>query len=115
MANKGSFVWMSRWVPATGSGSIFYADQNGTITNVYAWAADVAPTVAAATFDVLKNGVSIYPSNPKPTVAASAQLGSDTTPNTTSFLKGDKFQIVVNSVGNITDGRLGVVITFTNP
>jgi hypothetical protein len=114
MASKGSFVWMSRWVPATGAGSQFYADQNGTITNIYAWAADVAPTTQA-TFDVLKNGVSIYTSNPKPTVAALAQLGADTTPNTTSFVKGDSFKVVVNSVGSIVDGRLGVVITFTNP
>jgi hypothetical protein len=107
---KASYIWMSRPRPATGVGRKFFADRPGTIDLIYAWATDKAPT-GTLTVDVLKNGSSIFTSNPKPQITSGNFLGADATPNVTSFSKGDKFEIQVLSTGG-ADGRIGVLIRF---
>jgi hypothetical protein len=62
--------------------------------------------------DVLKNGASIFTSNPRPKVTAGNFLGADATPNVTGFSKGDKLEVQILSTGG-AGGRIGVIIRFT--
>jgi len=102
-------------LPVTGTGRRFYADRAGTIKNIYAWATDNAPSSAACTFDVNLNGTSIYTTNAKPSISIGAFLSADAPPNTVSFFKGDKIEVVIVALGGITTGRLGVQVVFTQP
>lgn len=105
-----SYIWMSGTVPSITTGRRIYTDRDGTITNIYAWCTDSAPT-STLIVDILKNGVSIFPTNPMPTVTTGNFLSADTTPDTTAFVKGDKFEIQVTNSGGAL-GRVGVIITF---
>lgn len=110
-ANKLAYIYMTKPNPTTGLGRKFYADRAFTITNVYAWCTDSAPT-GTMTADVRKNGTTLYPSASKPTVTSGNYLGADTTPDTTTVAKGDKLEIFISQVGGAT-GRIGVAISGT--
>jgi hypothetical protein len=107
---ESMYSWWSIPNPPLGVGSRFYAERNGAITNIYAWSSDAPPN--QATFNVLKNGATIYTSNTKPSISGGATLGPDTTPNTTAFVKGDYFTIQITSTGGLVVGTFGVVIEF---
>lgn len=106
-----SYIWMSRPRVETGVGRKFFADRDGTIDLVFAWATDEAPT-GTMTLDLLKNGVSIF--NTKPTITAGNFLGGEITSfASASFVKGDKFEPEIEALGGVTKGRIGLLIRFT--
>lgn len=110
-SNKLTYIYMSKPNPTTGLGRKFFADRNFTVTNVYAWCTDTAPS-GTLQVDVRKNGTSIYPSASKPTVTAGNFLGADTTPDTTGVSKGDKLEVYLTTLAGAT-GRVGVAISGT--
>lgn len=78
-----------------------------------------APTGAALVVDVLKEGVSVFGSNAKPTVAIS---GTESDPATgeadqsvSRFVEGDTISLSVTQVGSTVAGSdLDVVVQFVN-
>jgi hypothetical protein len=84
-----------------------------TILGVSA-AVNTAPTGASIVVDVNKNGTSIFPSNPKPTILASAfKTAAEATPNTTAVASGDYLTCDVDQVGSSVAGAdLTVVIRY---
>jgi hypothetical protein len=105
-----TYFWQSETPPQTGIHKRSYAERNGTIVEVRPYCSLGDGTVAA-TFDVLKNGVSIYPSATKPSVSAGQFSNGGFPPDTTSFVDGDYFQINVTNTGNCI-GPLRIAIIF---
>ncbi len=69
-------------------------------------AVNTAPTGASIVLDINKNGVSVYPIAPKPTIAIGAfDTGvSEAVPDTTGILSGDYLQVDIDQVGSIVAG-----------
>jgi hypothetical protein len=81
-----------------------------TVVAVYA-AVGTAPTGAAVICDVKKNGATMYPSAPKPTIAISAFVSSNAIPDTTSLAAGDLLSVDVTQIGSTVAGSdLSVVV-----
>lgn len=109
-AARVTYPWNSEVPVTTGIHSRWYADRNGTI----AWCRGEVVNgdgVSTAGFDVSLNGSTIYPTATKPSVSAGSFIGTERTPDTTSFSKGDYFQVNVTSTGGTT-GRLRLLINF---
>ena len=78
-----------------------YVPFSGTIVSVRA-NVQAAPT-STATFDVLKNGTSIFPTAAKPTVLAAAFVGAGfSVPDTRGLLTSDYLQVSVVAPGAAT-------------
>jgi hypothetical protein len=105
-----SFPWNSEVPVATGVHSRWYAPRSGTITGCQGHVVD-GDGSSTANFDVLLNGSTIFPSATKPSVSAGQYTGTERTPDTTSFAKGDYFQVEVTATGG-TAGRLRLIINF---
>lgn len=88
----------------------FYMPAAGTITKVIA-SVGTAPTGLPIIIDILKNGTTIYPTNPgnRPTIAVSTNVVFPTNPDTTTFSTNDYFTITVVQVGSTTSGSDAVV------
>lgn len=73
-----------------------------------------APTGAALIVDVLKDGVSVFGSNPKPTVAINATEGiADADQSVSRFAAGDTISLSVTQIGSTVAGAdLDVVVQF---
>lgn len=72
--------------------------------------AGTAPTGAALVVDVKKGGTSIFPTTPKPRVAAGANTGT-ATPDTTAWGVGEYLTVDVTQIGS-TVGGSDVVVTI---
>jgi len=105
-----TYLWESESPPITGIHRRWYADRAGTILSCWAGVALADNTVGAATFDILKNGTTIYTSATKPSVPTSSFIGAERIPDILTFIKGDYFQIVVNDTG----GASGPLRTYIN-
>jgi hypothetical protein len=108
---KAAYDWTNNaTLVRVGFGQRKYADRDGTILYVRA-ERSAGDGSGAATFDVTKNGVSIFPSATKPTIPASSFLGTERVPDDVDFVKGDYFQIHTETTGNGT-GPVVVTIFF---
>jgi len=106
-----NYIWQSETPPQNGVHlKRFYAERNGTITGVRP-ATTLGDGTVTVQFDVLKNGVSIFPSSAKPSVPAGSYVNGSFLPDTTSFVDGDYFQINVVNNGNCI-GPLRLMIIF---
>lgn len=88
---------------------------DATITGVSA-AVNTAPTGASIIMDVNKNGVSIFPVAPKPTIAIGAfdTGASEAVPDTTAISSGNYLQIDIDQIGSIVAGSdLSVFVQYT--
>jgi hypothetical protein len=86
-----------------------------TITNVAA-SVGTDPTGASVVVDVLKNGTTLWGTNPgnRPTITATNFADLTNTPDTTAISAGDYLTLTVASVGSTVAGAdLNVVITVT--
>jgi hypothetical protein len=108
-----TYFWQSETPPQNGTHKRFYTERAGTISGVRPTATLGDGTVTAQ-LDVLKNGVSIYPSATKPNVPAGSFVNGSFTPDTTSFVDGDYFQVNVVNNGNCI-GPLRLAIIFKEP
>lgn len=105
-----SYTWQSARALVPSTGHRLYADRPGSI--VYCRAERSAGDgTSTATLDVLKNGSSIFTANAKPSVDAGEFLGPERAPDTTTFVKGDYFEIEIEATGGGT-GPLRVTIRF---
>lgn len=70
-----------------------------------------APTGSSVVVDILKNGTSIFPTNPsnRPTVTSGNTKDDSATPDTTSLAAGDELTVQVVSVGSTTPGTTAVI------
>lgn len=94
---------------------------NGEIVGVNA-VVGTAPTGAALIFDVLKNGTTIFSTNPKPTVAISATTAPLAAPDPAvaggaaaagRFVTGDVLSLSITQVGSTVAGSdADVVVEF---
>jgi hypothetical protein len=104
-------------VPGTLSAGVgrakFYIPGSITLSNVRA-SVGTAPTGAAVTIDVNKNGSSVFTTNPKPVIYAGQTVVSTSTPNITTFSAGDYITVDIDTVGSLNPGSdLTVQIEFT--
>lgn len=76
-----------------------------TIKGVSA-AVNTAPTGATIILDINRNGVSIFPAAPKPTIAIGAfDTGvAEAIPDTTSIVSGQYLQVDIDQVGSVVAG-----------
>ena len=73
-----------------------------------------APTGADVIVDVLKNGTSIFPTSPKPSIADGAVVGDDFTPDTTEMSRGDYLTFEIDQVGSSVAGSdLTIIVEWT--
>jgi collagen type VII alpha len=74
-----------------------------------------APTGAALTVDILKNGTTIYSGGTgRPSIAAGTNSATDGTPSTTSVTAGDYFTVQIVNIGSTVAGAdLSVQIELT--
>jgi hypothetical protein len=77
--------------------------QAGTITGIRTYVR-TAPVGASLIVDVLKNGVSVYPTSAKPTITSGTNLSSVAVPDTTTIAAGDIFEISITQIGSTTAG-----------
>lgn len=81
-----------------------YNDTGATLTmSKVRVSAGTAPTGAALIVDVKKNGASIFPTTPKPQIAASAFTGT-AVPDTTAWAVGEYLTVDVTQVGSTVAG-----------
>ena len=74
---------------------------NGTINSVRC---NLTTTAGADVIvDVMKNGVSIYPTSAKPRVVAGSEYGSSAVPDTTTFVANDELQVEIEQTGSAAD------------
>lgn len=106
---KGAYYWTSKRRMPVGMGRRIYADRGGRLTGVVAFG--TVPPLSTVTFDVLKNGTSIFPSATKPTLDAGAFVGTERQPDTQVFSKDDYFQIEVEG-GQGGGDRLSVYLRY---
>ena len=91
----------------------FYIPGAITLGNVRA-SVGTAPTGAAVTIDVNKNGSSVFTTNLKPVIYAGQTVVSTSTPNITEFSAGDYITVDIDTVGSLNPGSdLTVQIEFT--
>lgn len=86
-----------------------------TITSVRA-TVNTAPTGASVIVDVLKNGATIWGSNPgnRPTIAAAGNQSGNAVPDTTALAAGDYLQVQIAQVGStITGADLTVTVQYS--
>lgn len=105
-----SYQWQSEDPVATGIHKRFYTDRSGTILWCRGEVVEGDGT-GTASFDLLKNGVTTFPSATQPSVSAGQFIGTERTPNTTGFAKGDYFEVNVLSTGS-SAGVLRLTIYF---
>jgi hypothetical protein len=106
---SATIVWNSKIEIAPGQVSRrIYLPWDCTIANVYV-SVPVAPT-GTFTVDVKKNGTTIFPTSPKPSVTAGNLVGNDYTPDVTSALKKDYLTVHILQLGGVTTGRVIVYI-----
>lgn len=75
--------------------------------------AGTAPTGSSATFDILKNGTTIF-SGTKPSIAAGAVTGGPFTPTTTAVTAGQYITVNVSTVGSTLAGSdVTVIIRYS--
>ncbi len=94
-----------------------YSPFTCTVTNVAA-SVGTAPTGASIVADVLKNGSTIWGSNPsnRPTITATNFSDLTNTPDTTAITAGDYLTLTIAAVGSTIAGAdLNVTITVTVP
>ena len=83
----------------------FFVKYDFTLVTYWCGLSD-PPTGSSATFDLLKNGVSI--TSTKATIAASAYnslTGTQPVLTTTTFVKGDRIMPVISSIGSLNTGQ----------
>jgi len=90
--------------------SRFYMPVAGTITKIIA-SVGTAPTGLPIIIDILKNGTTIYSTNPgnRPTIAVSTNVVFPTNPDTTAFAANDYFTVQIVQVGTTTAGTDAVI------
>lgn len=98
---RNAYTWQSAFTLTPTTGLKFFTESAGRILFIRAdrSSGDGAST---ATIDVLKNGVSIYPSNAMPTVPAGEFLGPEATPDDVMFIKEDYFECSILNTGGGT-------------
>ncbi len=102
IVTRGGFRGGSAIVETQATAPILMS-QAGTITGIRTYVR-IAPTGASLIVDVLKNGVSVYPTSPKPTITAGNNLSSVAVPDTTTIAAGDIFEISITQVGSTVKG-----------
>lgn len=107
--NPTAYSWQSPVALVPMTGHKLFADRSGTIDFVRAERSSGDGTTTA-TFDVLKNGVSIF-SSTFPSVAAGDMLGPEVLARRAAFVKGDYFEVEITDTGGGT-GPLRVTIHF---
>lgn len=68
------------------------------------------PSGASIIFDVLKNGVSIFTSGPRPTILAGQTVSAPVVPDDVTFSAGDVYTVDVVQVGSIQPGSHATLI-----
>lgn len=110
-SSAAAYSWQSPRVLATGLGHRLYADRSGVIEYIRAERSSADGT-STATFDVLKNGTSLFVTGAKPSVGVGVGLGPERRPRKVQFKKNDWFQVEIETTGGGT-GPLRVTIHFT--
>lgn len=94
-------------IPGTltvGSGvARLYFPRASTVINIIA-GVGTAPTGSSATFDVNKNGTSLFSGTPKPTITAGTNSDTSSVPDTTAIAAGDYLTVDVDAVGSTVAG-----------
>lgn len=99
-----------RGVLGTGVGLVpFPLPFSKTVVHTYVAVAD-APVGADLIFDVMKNGVSIYPTAPKPTILAGQRVSAAAIPDVTALAAGDVLTVDVVQVGSTQPGSYATVV-----
>ena len=90
----------------------FYFTGSYTITNIHA-SVGTAPTGASVIVDVNKNGSTIFSTQGnRPTIVASSNVDSSSTPDTTSVVSGDYLTIDIDQIGSTVAGTDLVVTVY---
>lgn len=105
-----SYSWQSPFTLAEGTGHKFHADRDGSIKYIRAERSSGDGT-STATFDVRRNGVSLFSARTAPYVDAGDRLGPEAVPKPTNFKKGDNFEVEITGTGGGT-GPLRITICF---
>ena len=83
-------------------GTRYYYEQAATIQQIRA-SVGTAPSGSSIIIDVRKNGTSIFPLSPKPTIISGTNTAT-ATPDTTSLSAGDYLTVDITQIGSITPG-----------
>ena len=90
----------------------FYFTGSYTITNIHV-SVGTAPTGASVIVDVNKNGSTIFSTQGnRPTIVASSNVDSSSTPDTTSVVSGDYLTIDIDQIGSTVAGTDLVVTVY---
>jgi len=104
-----AWVYSSKATLDTNAGTPFYPTRGARITGVRLQVAG-APS-STLTCDVLLNGVSIFPSSDKPTIASSALYGAIAMGDIVNVTPDDKLQVQLTATGSGT-GPLVATIEY---
>lgn len=104
------FTWPGNLTVATGL-ALIPVVRPIVITNVAVQLA-TAPTGAAAIFDLVASGGTLWPTNPsnRPTVAISGTQDLTSVPDTTALSAGDWLRLDVTQIGSTVPGAQAVVV-----
>jgi hypothetical protein len=105
---NAELIWNYRGAMVGMTGTPYYPLSDGTITRLRMNLRTAA--TGDVIFDLLRNGTTMFPTTPKPTVTAGTILGPIVVPDLVEFVGGDKIEPVVVQSGNAAD--LVVTIEF---